>query len=97
MNQVNDSDSNKQEIESRLKDELKKNLLHYRNVVNYLSANVPIQVLCLPKKIEKILLREGYIRVYDLIGLDFTKIKGIGEASASIIESRFDDFFVVSL
>ncbi len=78
-------------------DDLKANLKHYRNIVQYLGCNVPIQVLCLPKRIEKCLLDDGIIRVYDLIGMNLAEIKGIGEVSVGLLASRLDEFFTVSI
>ena len=79
------------------KEEIKKNLIHYRNVVNYMGANVPIQVLCLPKTIENALIRQGYARVYDLINRDLTKIKGIGKARIDLLAASLDEFFTISV
>ena len=76
---------------------LNEDLAHYRNVLSYLEANVPIQVLCLPKPIEKLLIKEGCLRVYDLINRDLGKIKGIGVDRLNILTSRLDQFFTVSI
>lgn len=76
---------------------LNEDLAHYRNVLSYLQANVPIQVLCLPKPIETILLNDGCIRVYDLINRDLGKIKGIGRDRLNILTSRIDQFFTVGI
>ena len=78
-------------------EDLKKNLSHYRNVLSYMGANVPIEVLCLPKVIENALIKDGCLRVYDLINRDFTKIKGIGRDRATLLASRLDEFFTISL
>ena len=97
MDEVNNNDINQTNINKLKQDELKSEILHYRNVVNYLGANVPIEVLCLPNEIENILIKSGYIRVYDLIGKNLAKIKGIGEARIGILTARLDEFFVVSI
>jgi len=78
-------------------DEIQKNLAHYRQVIGYMSANVPLGVLCLPKKLEKVLSSDGCIRVYDLINRDLTEIKGIGEKSISLLTSRLDEFFTIGI
>lgn len=78
-------------------DEYKKDLAHYRNVLNFLGANVPIEALCLPREIENLLIKQGFLRAYDLIGHDLAKIKGIGSSRASVLASRLDEFFSVQI
>jgi hypothetical protein len=78
-------------------EEIKKNLIHYRNVLSYMGANVPIAALCLPKVIENALTRDGCERVYDLINRDLTKIKGLGKNRIDLLTSRLDEFFTVSI
>lgn len=85
------------DVENISKEDLKQNLLHYRKTLNYMGANVPIQVLCLPKTLEKSLLRANLLRVYDLISCDFTKIEGVGVRSVDLLTSRLDEFFTVSI
>jgi hypothetical protein len=80
-----------------LDEEFKKNLSHYRQVMAYMGANVPVEVLCLPKPIESALLKEGFTRVYDLINHDLSKIKGIGKTRLSLLSARLDEFFTVSI
>ena len=76
---------------------LDESLSQYRDVLQYMGANVPIQVLCLPKAMENILLREGCLRVYDMINRDLTKIKGIGDNRIELLRSKLDDFFTVQI
>lgn len=78
-------------------EEAKKNLAHYRNLLCFMGANVPIEALCLPKVIENILIKEGYLRAYDLIGTDLKKIKGLGPSRASLLATRLDEFFTVQI
>lgn len=78
-------------------DRLKEDLSHYRNVMYFLGANVPIETLCLPKAIESILISDGCVRVYDLINRDFTKIKGLGTRRLALLTSRLDEFLSISL
>lgn len=75
----------------------KKDLSHYRKTICYMEGNVPLQVLCLPKVIENCLLKDGCLRVYDLINRDLTKIKGLGTDRLAILTSRLDEFFTVSI
>jgi hypothetical protein len=77
--------------------DFKKDMAHYRKTLYYMGANVPLQVLCLPKVIEKLLVGQGYVRVYDLISCDLTEIKGLGESRRDLLAARLDQFFTVSI
>lgn len=79
------------------KEELQKNLNHYRNVVNCLGANVPIECLCLPKKVEKALIKDGFILIYDLLYRDFREVRGIGKVTFDLIASRLDEFGTICI
>ena len=72
-------------------------LQHYRRTLYFMEANVPIQVLCLPKTTEDALLRAGCLRVYDLINRDLGKIKGVGKARLGHLTARLDEFFTVCI
>lgn len=85
------------EIKKDSQDKLKEDLAHYRNVMHYLGANVPIGCLCLPIELENLLVRDGCLRVYDLINRDLTKIKGIGKRRLDLLTSRLDEFISIQL
>jgi len=78
------------------KEEIKINDYHtYKEMMQMLSANVPIQVLCLPKKIEQTLINNKFTLVSDLIYSDFRKVKGIGPKASDIIFARVEEFVSV--
>ena len=81
----------------KAQEEARRNLAHYRNLMQFMGANVPVQALCLPKKLENALISAGFERAYDLIGTDLSKVKGIGKGSFDLIASRLDEFFTVCL
>lgn len=85
------------EIKKDSQDKLKEDLAHYRNVMHYLGANVPIGCLCLPIELENLLVKVGCLRVYDLINRDLTKIKGIGKRRLDLLTSRLDEFLTIQL
>ncbi len=85
------------DVQPAEKVDLKKDLAQWRRLLSYMGANVPIQVLCLPKAVEKSLISEGILRVYDLIDRDLAEIKGIGLARGELIASRLDEFFTVGI
>lgn len=78
-------------------DKLKEDLIHYRRLITYMEANVPLQVLCLPKAIENALVNDGCVRVYDLINRDLRKIKGLGSRRLDLLASRLDEFLSISI
>ncbi len=92
-----DNDIINPDVEEPQKPDLKKDFAHYKMVLAYMGANVPIEVLCLPKPIENNLRRNGFYRVYDLINHDLTKIKGLGKARVDLLASSLDEFFSISL
>lgn len=65
----------------------------YRNVINFLAADAPIGILCLNHIVEKILIDNNCLRVYDLFDLDLVEIKGLGDIRIKQITSRLDQFF----
>lgn len=78
---------------AKLKEELRKSFANYQNTMKYMLADAPIAVLCLPPIIEKILLDEGFLRVYDLFDVDLLKIKGLGVTRVRNLTSCLDKFF----
>lgn len=90
---------NKEDIENneKIKEELNKALKEYRKSLVYMGANVPIECLCLPDEIQSILIREGILRVYDIINRDLGKIKGIGSKRRAVLAAHLDEFFAVGL
>ncbi len=76
----------------KIREELLKSLNEYRNSLKYMCGDAPIAVLCLPKKIEKILLSADLLRVYDLFDRDFTEIEGLNDAAISELTARLDEF-----
>lgn len=85
------------DVEPPHKPDLKKDIAHFRRTLSFMGANVPIQVLCLPKALEKSLLKQNILRVYDLIDRDLTKIEGVGSAWLELLTSRLDQFFTVCI
>ena len=77
----------------KLKKELKHSFENYQKTMKYMVADAPIEVLCLSKSLEKILLDNGLLRVYDLFDVDFVKIKGLGVSRIKELTTRIDEFF----
>lgn len=69
----------------------------YNTTMSFLGANVPIEALCLPTKIEKLLKKQDLCRVYDFRRLDLTKIKGLGDKSIAILQSKLDVFLSMNI
>lgn len=69
----------------------------YNTTMSFLGANVPIEALCLPKKIENLLKKQDLRRIYDFRRLDLTKIKGLGSASIALLQSKLDIFLSMNI
>lgn len=80
----------------KINKKLIESLQNYRKMVHYMSADMPIGVLCLPSTTEKILIKQGFLRVYDLLNVDFTEIKGIGSVRRRDLTASLDKFFSMS-
>lgn len=65
----------------------------YKTTLNYMAADASIEVLCLPKPIEKILLANKILRIYDFFDVDLTKIKGLGVIRIRQLAASLDQFF----
>lgn len=74
---------------------LLESLDNYRKTMSYMYGDAPIQVLCLDKVVETILINEGCLRVYDLFDRDLTEIKGIGHSRVRNLAARLDEFLSV--
>ncbi len=77
----------------KINKKLLESLQNYRKMVAFMGADVPIGVLCLPKTTEKVLVKQGFLRVYDLLDVDFTEIKWIGDSRRRDLASSLNKFF----
>ena len=78
---------------ARLKEDLKRTFNDYEKTMKFMAADAPIQILCLDRKLETILLDQGFLRIYDLFNADLVKVKGIGVIRAKELTARLDQFF----
>jgi len=78
---------------SKIRIEVLKKYEEYNKTMKYMAADAPIEILCLPKAIETILITNGYLRIYDLFDADFTKIKGLGVVRCRDLTACLDQFF----
>lgn len=78
----------------KIRKELAQSFSQYKKTMKFMYADLPIQALCLPSRMENSLLKNGFLRVYDLFDLDFTKvkIKGLGRLGIRELTSRLDQF-----
>lgn len=84
------------ELQKKINEKLKESYDQYKTNMLFLSTDIPIASLCLPKSLLGILTRNGCQRVYDIFDLDLTKIKGIGVKRRILLTSRLDEFISVS-
>ena len=79
-------------IETELAKELLDKYQNYHKLLSFLAADAPLWVLMLPKNIEKVLGDFGIERIYDLIGCDFGKIKGLSTTNRNRLTSKVNEF-----
>lgn len=79
----------------KIREELILRYAEYHKTMAYLAADAPIEILCLPKTLETILIKNGFNRVYDVVNLDFTKIKGFGVVRAGQLASCVNQFLAM--
>lgn len=78
---------------AKLKEELRKKFSDYQTTMKFMLADAPIEILCLNPTIEKILLDQGFLRIYDLFNVDLVEIKGIGVVRVKQLTASLDKFF----
>ena len=67
----------------------------YKKSLEYMASDIAIEALCLPKPIENVLLRNNIKRIYDLIDLDLTKIKGLGRIRRGQLAASLNQFLAM--
>jgi len=83
------------EVKKKIAEQLLQNLSNYRKSLRYLSCDAPIQVLCLVPIVERILLKHGFNRIYDIIDADLVKIKGLSDSRIRYLTARLNEFISV--
>lgn len=78
---------------AKLKEELRKKFQDYQMTMKYMLADAPIQILCLQPIVEKILIDQGFLRIYDLFNVDLVKVKGLGVVRVKQLTACLDKFF----
>lgn len=79
----------------KLKEQLKNHFNDYRDIMRYMLADAPIGTLCLPRATEKLLLDQGFLRIYDLFDVNFVEIKGFGAVRCRQLTASLDEFFAM--
>lgn len=82
----------KDQMLKKIREEVLQKFSDYKKLIFYMSGDAPISTLCLPKTIENILINNNFLRIYDLVDRDFTKIKGLGEVRVRDLTTRLDQF-----
>jgi hypothetical protein len=77
----------------KIREEVVKKLSDYRKTLAYMTADAPIEILCLPAVIETALRNHGVFRIYDVFDLDLTKVKGLGVRRIGDLTACLDKFF----
>ena len=80
----------------KINKKLVESLENYRKFMQYAQGDLPLGALCLPKDLEKLLLKNGFVRVYDLFDADFTKVKGLGKVRLGYLTTSLNEFLAMS-
>ncbi len=77
----------------KIKEEVLKKFVDYQKSMKYLAADAPIEILCLPKNIEKCLTDHGCFRVYEIFDLDLAKIENLSAPGLRNLTTSLNEFF----
>jgi hypothetical protein len=77
----------------KIREEVARKLVDYRKTMSYMLCDAPIEVLGLPAVIENALLAHGCSRIYNILDLDLTEVKGLGAVRIGHLTTRLDEFF----
>jgi len=91
MNEIKLNDSDVLKINKKLLESLE----NYNKMLSHSLSDMPIGCLCLDSKIESILFKNGFRRVFDLVDTDLTKIKGLGRVRIGNITASLNKFLSV--
>ena len=86
----------KKSYEKEVEKKLLESLSNYKKVTSMMASDIPLSALCLDKATEKILYKNGFLRAYDILNLDFTKIKGLGKVRIANLTASLHQFVFVS-
>lgn len=70
-------------------------LNNYSKTMKYMSADVPLEVLCLDSATLKALNSSGCLRVYDLFDRDLVEIEGLSESRLRHLTSSLNEFLAI--
>lgn len=76
-----------------LKKELMERFSSYQKTIQYMTADAPISLLGLGSRLDKKLVDQGFLRIYDLIDLDLIKIEGLTHVEARNLTACLNKFF----
>lgn len=91
MNEVKLTGTDATEINKKLLQSLE----NYNKMLVHSMTDIPLGCLCLDHKTEEILLKNGFRRVFDLIDVDLTEIKGLGKIRIGKITTSLDKFLTM--
>jgi hypothetical protein len=79
----------------KLREGVLNGLKDYGKSIKFMTCDAPLSILCIPKKIEKVLSKNGIIRIYDLLYTDLTKIELLSVSDIRDLTSRLDQFLAM--
>ena len=82
-------------LKNKIKEEVLKKLVEYNNTMQFMATDAPIEVLCLPKQIERALLNAGITRIFELLNCNLREIKGLGVARVNRLTASLNEFIAM--
>ncbi len=84
------------DLDKEVRIKLVESLQEYRKTMQYMVCDVPISVLDISKGDLSLLERNGFFRLYDLIGSDLTKVEGLRVSTIDRLTSGIQQFIAMS-
>jgi len=80
----------------KLKKQLLEKFIEYNKYLTLMQGDVSISALCLKKSIEKKLIANDILRVYEIFNLDLTKVKWLSDTEVRHITASLNKFLSMS-
>lgn len=86
------AESEKLDLNAEVSKQVREQWTQYQKLIYTMSLDGPIEMLCLPQKINQILIDAGCVRVYDMVDRDFSEIERLSEREIALVSARLDEF-----
>lgn len=88
-------DISEKDLKEKINLDLLKSLDNYRKNLVYMLGDAPIEALLLEKRTERILIKNGFTRIYDLFDINFAEVKGLDSTRIRDLTTRLNEFIAI--